>query len=109
LRSGKAIPQKFLELILWSLKQGGFVESHRGAEGGYSLARRPDSIAVGQVLRFVDGSPTKQKGLTQPCPFSELWHNIDKSIAGIADRTNFASIIRDWEAKRSTYGHDFEI
>ena len=33
------IPQKFLELILASLKQGGFVESRRGAEGGYLLAR----------------------------------------------------------------------
>ena len=31
------IPQKFLELILASLKQGGFVESRRGAEGGHSL------------------------------------------------------------------------
>ncbi|RPI07932.1 MAG: transcriptional regulator, partial [Acidobacteriales bacterium] len=29
------IPQKFLELILAGLKQGGFVESRRGAEGGY--------------------------------------------------------------------------
>ena len=35
------IPQKFLELILASLKQGGFVESRRGAEGGYLLARAP--------------------------------------------------------------------
>ena len=33
------IPQKFLELILAGLKQGGFVESRRGAEGGYLLAR----------------------------------------------------------------------
>ena len=35
------IPQKFLELILSRLKQGGFVESRRGAEGGYLLARPP--------------------------------------------------------------------
>jgi hypothetical protein len=34
------IPQKFLELILAGLKQGSFVESRRGAEGGYLLARR---------------------------------------------------------------------
>jgi len=34
------IPQKFLELILSGLKQGGFVESRRGAEGGYRLAAR---------------------------------------------------------------------
>ena len=33
------IPQKFLESILAGLKQDGFVESRRGAEGGYMLAR----------------------------------------------------------------------
>ena len=62
------IPQKFLELILASLKQGGFVESRRGAEGGYRLARAPEQINVGTVVRgteedfalvqcFRDGGP----------------------------------------------------
>src|SRR5579871_4671447 len=50
------IPQKFLELILASLKQGGFVESRRGAEGGYLLARSADTIKVGELLRFVEGA-----------------------------------------------------
>src|SRR4051794_18159333 len=46
------IPQKFLELILAGLKQGGFVESRRGADGGYLLARPPESITIGEVVRF---------------------------------------------------------
>ena len=50
------IPQKFLELILAGLKQGGFVESRRGAEGGYLLARPADAITVGEVLRFIEGT-----------------------------------------------------
>jgi Rrf2 family protein len=49
------IPQKFLELILASLKQGSFVESRRGAEGGYLLARRPNELTVGEVLRYIEG------------------------------------------------------
>ena len=49
------IPQKFLELILAGLKQGGFVESRRGAEGGYLLARPADTITVGEVLRYIEG------------------------------------------------------
>src|SRR5215831_20608960 len=61
--SRQNIPQKFLELILASLKQGGFVESRRGAEGGYLLARPADSIAVGEVLRFVEGP---QQGKHRP-------------------------------------------
>src|SRR5579862_4510017 len=57
------IPQKFLELILASLKQGGFVESRRGAEGGYLLARPADVMTVGEVLRFVEGP---QQGKHRP-------------------------------------------
>src|ERR1700759_2575538 len=52
------IPQKFLELILAGLKQGGFVESRRGAEGGYLLAREPEWLTVGELLRFVEGAAT---------------------------------------------------
>ena len=50
------IPQKFFELILAGLKQGGFVESRRGAEGGYLLAKPADSITVGEVIRFIEGA-----------------------------------------------------
>ena len=103
------IPQKFLELILSSLKQGGFVESHRGADGGYYLARLPETITVGEVLRFVDGSPQKQKGPKRETPFSELWRNVDKSVAGIVDGANFASIVRNWAEKQRTYVHDWDI
>ncbi len=56
------IPQKFLELILAGLKQGGFVESRRGAEGGYLLARAPEAITVGQVMRYVEGVQKQQAG-----------------------------------------------
>src|SRR5215472_10151409 len=55
------IPQKFLELILVGLKQAGFVESRRGAEGGYLLARPADVLTVGEVLRAMEG-PQEGKG-----------------------------------------------
>src|SRR5579862_1716540 len=59
------IPQKFLELILASLKQGGFVESRRGAEGGYRLARPADQITVGQALHFMEEDRTAKRGSHQ--------------------------------------------
>src|SRR5271169_4566603 len=49
------IPQKFLELILVALKQAGYLESRRGAEGGYLLARPADSLTIGEVLRYMEG------------------------------------------------------
>jgi Rrf2 family protein len=103
------IPRKFLESILSSLKQGGFVESHRGVAGGYHLARLSETITVGEVLRFVEGSPRKQKGQQRETPFSELWRNVDKSVAGIVDGVNFAAIVRDWAEKQQTYVQDWDI
>src|SRR5216683_337724 len=73
------IPQKFLELILASLKQGGFVESRRGAEGGYMLSRRAESISVGDVLRFVEGRQEERARLRKQAesPFADLWQRAD--------------------------------
>ena len=105
------IPQKFLELILASLKQGGFVESRRGAEGGYLLARPADSLTVGEVVRFVEG-PQPSKGRSRrraDTPFSEMWHQVDHAVSGILDKTTFGDITRGWAEKRNRYVLNWEI
>lgn len=49
------ISYKFLEQIMAVLKQAGFVESAKGKFGGYSLARPPKEITLGEVIRAVEG------------------------------------------------------
>jgi len=49
------MPIKFLEQVIQLLKRGGFVESKRGVNGGYALARPAEKITLGEVIRFVDG------------------------------------------------------
>lgn len=49
------IPKKFLEQILLELKRAGILESRRGKQGGYLLARPASEISYGEVLRLVDG------------------------------------------------------
>jgi Rrf2 family transcriptional regulator, cysteine metabolism repressor len=51
----EAIPEKFLEGILVTLKNSRVVASQRGREGGYRLRRPPKEILVGEVVRIVDG------------------------------------------------------
>ncbi len=51
----EAIPEKFLEGILVTLKNARVVASQRGREGGYRLRRPPEEILVGEVVRLVDG------------------------------------------------------
>lgn len=105
------IPQKFLELILAGLKQAGFVESRRGAEGGYLLARPPESLTVGEVLRSVEGLRTA-KGHDRrqtETPFTAIWENVDQAVSGVVDRTTFADLLRDWREKQSRFVLNWEI
>ncbi|HJT89084.1 MAG TPA: Rrf2 family transcriptional regulator [Bryobacteraceae bacterium] len=105
------IPQKFLELILASLKQAGFVESRRGAEGGYLLARPADTLTVGEVLRFIEGS-LQGKGAKRrqtDTPFAEMWRQVDESISRILDTTTFGSVLRHWQEKQTKYVLNWEI
>ena len=105
------IPQKFLELILSGLKQGGFVESRRGAEGGYLLARPADSITVGEVLRFIEG-PQQGKGRARgrvETPFTDLWQQVDRAVSGIIDHTTFADLLRGWTEKQNKFVLNWEI
>lgn len=53
--AGARVPRKFLETIFGDLKRGGFVTATRGARGGYVLARPPDAISFGEVIRAVEG------------------------------------------------------
>ena len=51
----QSIPKKFLEQILLELKRAGIVDSRRGRLGGYVLARPPERVTFGEVLRLIDG------------------------------------------------------
>ena len=103
------IPQKFLGLVLSSLREGGFVESRRGADGGYCLARLPETITVGQVLRCIEGPAQKKRALKCETPFGEVWRKVDRSVAEIVERADLASIARDWAEKRRAHTYDWEI
>ncbi len=58
LAQAQKIPAGFLEQILLRLRQGGFLLSTRGKNGGYSLARPPAEIRSGELTRFLDGPLT---------------------------------------------------
>jgi Rrf2 family cysteine metabolism transcriptional repressor len=105
------IPQKFLELILASLKQGGFVESRRGADGGYLLARPAESIKVGEVLRFVEGARDEKSRVRRNAdsPFRELWERVNQGVSDVLDQTSFADLRRTWADKQSNFVPNWEI
>ncbi len=56
LAASERLPKKFLELILLDLKNEGLLVSKKGRGGGYRLARSPDLVPVGQVIRILEGT-----------------------------------------------------
>lgn len=104
------IPQKFLELILASLKQGGFVESRRGAEGGYLLARPADSIMIGEVMRYMEVVKVRSDSKRHADnPLGDLWRRVDDAVSSIVDRTSFGDLGRAWQEKQSKYIPNWDI
>jgi Rrf2 family transcriptional regulator, cysteine metabolism repressor len=99
----QAIPVRFLEAILNQLRQGGFVQSRRGAEGGYYLTRPPHKITVGEIIQFIEGplvpvacmtSDDKTKcRLHGNCVFIRMWDRVGKAESAIYDQTSFQDLL----------------
>jgi Rrf2 family cysteine metabolism transcriptional repressor len=51
----RGIPVPFLEQLFSTLRRAGILTSHRGAKGGYTLARSPEDINVLEVVQALDG------------------------------------------------------
>ncbi|MGO9569175.1 MAG: RrF2 family transcriptional regulator [Desulfomonilaceae bacterium] len=115
----QAIPQRFLENILNHLKGGGFVESVRGKEGGYLLARPAQELTVGKILRFVEGplSPVEcmVDGKKVPCSmyghcaFRSLWKRAEKALEEVYDGTTFEELVLEEANDCRERGADYSI
>ena len=89
------IPANYLVQILIELKSAQIVKSVRGKEGGYLLARPPEKISFGDVLRCVHGEIFDSPGLANPQTPPELraaWKQLRVSVNETADRINFQQL-----------------
>jgi Rrf2 family protein len=62
LARAQGLPQKFLENTLTTLRRAGLLETHRGADGGYRLARPADQITIADIMRPLDGPLAEVRG-----------------------------------------------
>jgi Rrf2 family protein len=60
--TAQGIPLNFLENILGELRHAGVVRSHRGADGGFRLAKPAAEITVADVIRAVEGPLASVRG-----------------------------------------------
>lgn len=100
------IPKRFLEHILLEMKSKGWVRSTMGKRGGYRLAKSPQEITIGQVIRHFDGvlspigcvsaeqyEPCNQEPV---CKFRRLFLEIRNFSAAMAEKTTLAQV---WAGK----------
>jgi Rrf2 family protein len=96
------VPKRFLEQIMLSLKAQGWVDSVAGVRGGYVLAKKPDDITMGEVVRHFDGilapidcvSVTGYQRCSQEpvCRFRRVFFDARNYVAGLMDRATLAEI-----------------
>ena len=98
------IPKKFLDAILGDLRNAGFVQSRKGKEGGYRLARPAAEIKVGHIVRVLDGplAPIACASQTQyekcedcneaTCQVRHMMLEVRHAIAKVLDNRSLAEM-----------------
>lgn len=113
------IPPRFLEVILNQLRQAGFVDSRRGNEGGYMLARLAEGLTVGEIIACIQGPITIAAGhginagigqyYCGDYAFNQLWKSVNSAISAVCDNTTFAELIEYEKTKRMIPVPDYSI
>ena len=105
LAAAEDLPIKFLEQVIQQLREAGYVQSVRGKHGGYRLAKPADQIAIGSVVRLIDGplapigcvSQTAYEPCNCPdeahCGLRMLMLDVRNAIAAILDRYTLADVV----------------
>jgi Rrf2 family protein len=98
--TAQGIPLRFLENILGDLRNAGVVESRRGVDGGYLLARPPAQITLADVIRAVDGplanvagirpNLLEYKGSTEK--LTDIWVGVRAALRSVLEETTLADM-----------------
>ncbi|HEY4986821.1 MAG TPA: Rrf2 family transcriptional regulator [Bradyrhizobium sp.] len=110
----ETISKKFLDLILLELRGHGLVRSFRGQHGGYSLAKAPGEITLGQIVRIIDGplAPIACASVTayrrcddckneQECLVRQSMRRVRDAASEILDHTTLASALAMEKARKT--------
>ena len=97
----QAIPTRFLENILGELRVHGLVQSRRGADGGYWLAKAADEITLAEIVRAVEGPLATVRGeaadeIDYPgpsAPLREVWLALRVNIRQVLETVTLADVV----------------
>lgn len=111
------VPKRFLEQIMLDLKTQGWVDSVAGIRGGYILARNPEKIMMGEVVRHFDGvlapigcvSVARYERCSQEsvCRFRRVFLDVRNYVAGVMDRSSLADVAKIAPVSKQELTEDF--
>lgn len=98
------IPEAYLEQLIAILRKDELVVSIRGAQGGYRLARSPEEITVGDVLRSLEGGlklidcleEEETCGKSCACPSRIVWKKLSDGLNAIVDSITLKDMIDEF-------------
>ena len=99
----QGISQHYLEQLMAVLRRAGVVESLRGAQGGYRVARPPEAISALEVVELMEGSLAPVACIedesscahTGNCSTEGLWHRVDAAVRGVLGSTSLADLVAE--------------
>jgi Rrf2 family protein len=106
LAAQQGISEAYLEQLAGALKKAEFIDSVRGAAGGYFLSKRPADISVGEVLRALEGSTdiidcvgsvNAECDNACSCSARPLWLKLQSKIDGVLNETSLADMADDYK------------
>jgi Rrf2 family protein len=90
------IPKKFLEAILLELRKSGILNSKKGKGGGYVLAKYPQDISIGDIIRILDGSFSEisyKDDTKETNEIKMIMKEVRDAMSNILDKTSLADVI----------------
>ena len=95
----QGIPQRYLEQVLLGLKRAGFLHSRRGSAGGYRLAKSPEQVTVGALLRAVESQPGLGTAGRAPAgdaavDLTHLWRAVSEAVDSVVDGATLEDLKR---------------
>jgi Rrf2 family transcriptional regulator, iron-sulfur cluster assembly transcription factor len=95
------ISVKYLEQLIRPLKQASMVNSVRGPKGGHMLAKKPEEISLGQIVRLFEGQSELVECISNPerCDMSDdcqvrlAWKEATRVLYEKLDSTTIADLL----------------
>lgn len=96
------VSSHYLEQVASDLKRAGYIYSIKGSHGGYKLAKKPNDIIIGDLLRLLEGDirltdkNVDKESILQQCIRESVYDILNEKIEGVVDSIALKDLLEDY-------------